>query len=208
MCRLGRIILGWVGCAVVLAWGPGLVGAAEPSFNCGKVKKGSVEALVCTDEELAGLDRTLAVVYVQAVAQVGEEQSAGLRAEQRGWIKGRDDCWKSPERRSCVRDRYVQRIAEIQARFQLVPVTGPVTFRCDDEGRSVIYVTYFATEPPTLIAECGGRTSLMYLQPSGSGTRYAGGNESFWEHQGEAMVTWGYDTPEMRCQTGSASGHP
>ena len=42
--------------------------------------------------------------------------------------------------------------------------------------------------------------SLMYAQPSGSGSRYQGRNESFWEHQGEAVVTWGYEAPEMRCK--------
>ncbi|MBW2435439.1 MAG: MliC family protein, partial [Deltaproteobacteria bacterium] len=39
----------------------------------------------------------------------------------------------------------------------------------------------------------------MYLEPSGSGTRYQGRNESFWEHQGEASIVWGYGSPEMRC---------
>jgi len=208
MYRFVQIFLATLSCTGVLLTTSGVIRAAEPSFNCAQVKKGSVEALVCTDEDLASLDRSLALVYAEAIGQIGEEQSAGFRAEQRGWIKGRDECWKSSDARLCARDQYVQRIAEIQARFQMVPVTGPVTYRCDDSGQSVIYVTYFATEPPTLIAECGGRTSLMYLQPSGSGTRYAGRNESLWEHQGEAMVTWGYDTPEMRCRTESASGKP
>jgi hypothetical protein len=40
----------------------------------------------------------------------------------------------------------------------------------------------------------------MYLQPSGSGTKYQGLNETFWEHQGEASITWGYGTPQMRCK--------
>jgi membrane-bound inhibitor of C-type lysozyme len=39
----------------------------------------------------------------------------------------------------------------------------------------------------------------MYLQPSGSGSKYQGRNEILWEHQSEAMITWGYGTAEMRC---------
>jgi len=40
----------------------------------------------------------------------------------------------------------------------------------------------------------------MYQQPSASGTRYQGRNETFWEHQGVTAVTWGYGAPEMHCK--------
>nr|WP_321466682.1 MliC family protein [uncultured Desulfobulbus sp.] len=208
MKRLFRVAMVVVGCMSLLQASAAVATAAQPSFSCKKVQKGSVEALVCADEELAELDRTLAGVYVQAIAQVGEEQSASLTAEQRGWIKGRDACWKSADKRGCVQEQYTLRIAELQARYRLVPVTGPITYRCDDPEQSVFSVTFFASEPPTLIAERGVQSSLMFLAPSASGTRYAGRNESFWEHQGEAMITWGYDTPEMHCQSTVEGARP
>lgn len=62
-----------------------------------------------------------------------------------------------------------------------------------------ILIVGFATDPPTLIAERGDQTSPMCAQPAASGAKYQGRNESFWEHQGEARVTWGYGAPEMRC---------
>jgi len=62
-----------------------------------------------------------------------------------------------------------------------------------------VVVTFFKTDPPTLIAERGDQISIMYLQPSGSGSKYQGQNELLWEHQGEATIVWGYDSPEMRC---------
>jgi len=40
----------------------------------------------------------------------------------------------------------------------------------------------------------------MYQQPSASGARYQGRNETFWEHQGVAAITWGYGAPEMHCK--------
>jgi len=43
----------------------------------------------------------------------------------------------------------------------------------------------------------------MFQQPSGSGTKYQGRNETFWEHQGEALITWGYGSPEMKCKKAS-----
>jgi uncharacterized protein len=123
-----------------------------------------------------------------------------LKVEQRGWIKGRDDCWKSDDERGCVQTEYRRRIAELQARYRLVSHRGPVRFVCGANPADELLVTFFETDPRTLIAERGDRSSLMYLQPSGSGTKYQGRNEAFWEHRGEALVTWGHGAAEMHCK--------
>jgi uncharacterized protein len=164
------------------------------------VESGSIEALICADAELAALDRKLASVYSAASAQATNEQPPILKAEQRGWIKGRNDCWKSDDQRKCAEDEYVNRIAELQARYRLVSAIGPVRFICNDNPADEIIITHFQTEPPTMIAERGDSVSLMYIQPSASGSKYQGRNESFWEHHGEATVTWGYDAPEIQCK--------
>jgi len=174
--------------------------AQGPSYDCNEVEKSSIPALICADAELSALDRKLAEVYTAASARAANEHPPQLKAEQRGWIKGRDDCWKSTDQRACIEDSYRLRIAELQARYRLVPHTGPFAFACDDAPGSEVIVTFFATEPPTLIAERGDSVSLMYRQPSASGTRYQGRNESFWEHQDVARVVWGYGDAEMRCQ--------
>jgi len=173
--------------------------ADRPSFDCGSVEVGSTEALVCEDAGLSELDRKLAEVYGQALDRATNAHPPVLKAEQRGWIKGRNECWKSDDQRQCVEDAYVTRIAELQAQYRLVPGDGPFAYACDGNPADEIVVTFFPTDPPTLIAERGDSVSLMYLQPSGSGSRYEGRNESFWEHQGEARITWGYDAPEIRC---------
>ena len=67
-------------------------------------------------------------------------------------------------------------------------------------GATQVTVMFFPTDLPTLYAERGDSVSLMFLQPSASGTKYQGRNETFWEHQGEAKVTWGYVAPEMHCK--------
>ncbi len=177
----------------------GVARADRPSFDCSSVEAGSMEAMVCEDAELSELDLKLAEVYGQALDKATNEHPPVLKAEQRGWIKGRNECWKSADQRQCVEDAYVARIAELQARYRLVPGVGPFAYACDGNPADEIVVTFFSTDPPTLIAERGDSVSLMYLQPSGSGSRYQGRNESFWEHQGEARVTWGYDAPEIRC---------
>jgi uncharacterized protein len=90
--------------------------AEGPSFDCGKVKTGSIEEMICKDDGLVALDRKLAEVYAAASQKAVKEHPPVLKAEQRGWVKGRNDCWKSSERRKCVEDNYRLRIAELQAR--------------------------------------------------------------------------------------------
>ncbi|WP_298722465.1 MliC family protein [uncultured Oceanisphaera sp.] len=171
-----------------------------PSFACNQIKAGSIEAMVCEDEALSALDRTLAGVYAAALNKASNEHPPMLKAEQRGWIKGRNDCWKSDDKRACIERAYQRRIAELQASYRLVPHKGPFRFVCDGNPANEVITTFFETEPPTLMAERGDSVSLMFLQPSASGAKYQGRNESFWEHQGEARITWGYQAPVMDCQ--------
>jgi uncharacterized protein len=177
----------------------GAARAEGPSFNCAKVESGSIEEMVCKDQGLAALDRKLAEVFAAASKKAVNEHPPILKAEQRGWIKGRNDCWKSNDRRACIEESYRTRIAELQAKYRLVPGTGPFTWACDGDPKNEVVVTFFKTDPATLIAERGDQVSLMFVQPGGSGTRYQGRNESYWEHQGVATIIWGYGAPEMRC---------
>ncbi|SFM71541.1 MliC family protein [Marinobacter zhejiangensis] len=172
----------------------------SPSFPCDQVGDGSIEAMICGDEQLSALDRELDGVYAAASKLAQNEQPPMLAAEQRGWISGRNDCWKATDQRECVRTEYERRIAELQARYRLVEFDGPVSFSCDGNPANEVVVTFFHTAPATLIAERGDSVSVMYLQPDENGSRYQGRNESFWEHQGQAVITWGYGAPEMQCQ--------
>jgi len=184
---------------LILPWGvdAGAGPAAGPSFDCARAPAGSIEAMVCTDPELTELDRALASVYGQAARKAVNERPPLLKAEQRGWIKGRNDCWKSDDKRRCAADSYSLRIVELQARYRLADWVGPVTFQCDHNPANEVIVTWFKTNPPTLIAERGDRVSLMVRQPGA--VRYRGRNESLWEDRGETRIVWGYEAPEMGC---------
>lgn len=173
--------------------------AQGPSYACHSVRPGSIEAMICENTELSALDRTLHGVYLAASEKAANEHPPWLKADQRGWIKGRNECWKSDDRAACVREAYVYRTAELQARYRLVPGTGPVRYVCDGNPANEVVVMYFQTDPPTLIAERGDSVSLMYGQATGSGAKFQGRNESLWEHQGEALITWGYGAEAMRC---------
>jgi len=174
--------------------------AQGPSFDCSKVEQGSIAERVCQSAELSALDRQLAEVYAAANQQAGNRQPPVLKAEQRGWIKGRDDCWKAADIPACIKDSYQLRIAELQARYRLVESIGPVFFSCSGNPADEVVVTFFKTTPPSLIAERGDSTSLMYQSISASGAKYEGQNNLFWEHQGEATIRWGFQAAEMHCR--------
>lgn len=178
--------------------------AQTPAFDCRKAS-GETERQICSDSELGALDRTLSVVYAAALRKARNEHPPMLKAEQRGWIKGRNECWKAADQQQCVAQAYRLRIAELQARYRLVPVSASATFICEGDSRNQVITNFFQTDPPSLIAEYGDSVSLMFQQPAASGARYQGRNESLWEHQGEATVVWGYGAPEMRCQKRQAS---
>lgn len=184
-----------------LAAGEGVTRAATgetgPSFACDGVAAGSIEAMICRDPALSSLDRRLAEVYAAARRRAAEERPPRLVAEQRGWLKGRDDCWKSADRRACVHEAYVRRIAALQARYRLVPYRGPVAYHCEGNPAHEVVVTFFETTPPTLIAERGDSVSLMYDRPEGG---YRGRNEAFAAAPGGARITWGHGAPAMSCR--------
>lgn len=167
----------------------------QPSFDCSQQLEHSIETLICQDAELAALDQEMADVYRAASETEKARQDKYFKARQRGWIKGRNDCWKADDKRSCTQSSYHQRIAELQATYGLIQ-GKTVVYACDDGD---VMVTYFETDPATAVAQFKGEESFMNRQPSASGARYLGRNESLWEHQGEATIVWGYEAPEMRC---------
>ncbi|AAS96328.1 lysozyme inhibitor LprI family protein [Nitratidesulfovibrio vulgaris] len=169
-----------------------------PSFDCTHVEAGSIEADICASDDLAILDRQMDEVYRQARQKATDQHPPTLAAEQRGWIKGRNECWKSPDRMACIRDQYQLRIAELQALYRLVASDGPHVYGCDDAPGSEVVITRFKTTPPTLVAERGDSVSLMYLFDGGG--VYQGRNETFIEREDAATVTWGYGATPMQCR--------
>ena len=166
---------------LLLAMGcPGLSSAqANPSFDCAKAQS-SAEELICQDAELASLDRSLAERYAQAVNLVGSldagaaDASAELRATQRGWIKGRDDCWKADDMRICVRNAYLSRDAYLTARWLLREPASIVFWACDGSPANEVVTYLFDTALPSLRFERSDSIDIGLLEPTASGVRYNG----------------------------------
>jgi uncharacterized protein/heat shock protein HslJ len=173
--------------------------ADKPSFDCAKAS-GDVEKMICGDAALATLDRRLASVYAAAAKKAGTPAPSWLKAEQSGWIKGRNECWKESDVRACVEREYTSRIVELEAKSRLVKFNGPVTYACTspDGAKSEVVATFHQTGPPSVLVERGDRTVLGMQVRAASGAKYEGANLMFWEHQGEAQVTW--MKLELKCK--------
>lgn len=74
---------------------------------------------------------------------------------------------------------------------------GPFVFDCGAAGR--LSVTY--PDAAGMIARLGGQEARLTLLPSGSGARYGGAGREVWEHQGEALVTWGEGAAPFTCKS-------
>jgi uncharacterized protein len=186
--------------------------AQGPTFDCTKAQ-GEVETLVCKDEGLAALDRKLDEVYKAAQARAKNEVPPVLVAEQRGWVKGRNDCWKARDGspsfltaswqatgvRACVEGNYKIRISELQAKYGLVAPRGPVAFACENDPANELVATFFETDPPTARLERGDQTVTAWLVPAGSGSRYEGQNVELQTKGSEATVTW--LGAELKCRS-------
>ncbi|HIV69471.1 MAG TPA: MliC family protein [Candidatus Aquabacterium excrementipullorum] len=178
---------------------PSAASSVSRTGTCAQARPGNIPEMICQDEGLRALDKSMDGFYAQALKKVGNEQPPVLAVEQSRWRQARDGCWKATDRLDCVQASYRHRIIELQARYRLVDSIGPVTYVCDDNPPNKVVVDYFKTEPPSLLARQGERTALMLAAPSASGARYTGTNESLWEHQGEAAIRWGFGAPERKC---------
>ncbi len=165
----------------------------QTSFDCHQVTAGSIAQQVCLDPGLAELDRRLADTYGASLQQA----LPTLQAEQRNWLLTRDACKQDVDSRACIKLAYQQRTAELQASYRLVNGTGPIHFACEP-GTDTLLITFYASDIPTLLAQRGDSSSLMYQVRAASGAKYQGHNASFWEHQGEAQVTW--DDATFTCK--------
>ena len=183
---------------------------ASPSFDCARAD-GQAQELICSDTELAAMDRELARLYALAEAdpQMPKPAQAELKAMQRGWVKGRDDCWKADDLRQCVVSNYAERIHRLRQGSKAaradVPQSisvGPLAYRCEGLG-ALIGATYINSEPGAVFLEWGPNDAhTLKHAMSGSGARYTapvqGGEMVFWNKGKDATLTVP-GKPDYKC---------
>lgn len=202
--------------ALACAAGPGAARSAGPAFACAAAQS-AVERLICKDSALAALDRQLDAAYRSALAQATAPLARQLRAQQRGWVKGRDDCWKAEGRptwitatwtvdtvRGCVEAQYRLRTSELQAVWRLRP-PRTLSHACADNPTNEVVTHLFDTDPPTIRLERGDRTATLWQVGDAGAGRYEGGNVVLELGPAGLALTWldtGTGTTEqLRCTT-------
>ena len=184
-----------------LALMPLLASAATPSFDCAKAH-GTTEQLVCQDAGLAALDNELAALYPKALANLSAEQQKTEKAMQRGWIKGRNECWKESDSRQCVEESYQTRITELQIKGGQLRVPSSVDYQCDGGIRLSTYFYNEAKRPAAVINLSEGTQQsqvLAFEAPSASGARYEGQNLTLLTKGNEARLER-YDQAARQCR--------
>jgi uncharacterized protein len=162
----------------------------RPTFDCVKAS-GQVETLIRKDPELIALDRKMADVYAAAMKKWPTNIATEQRAYQRGWIKGRNDCWKADDSRACTKLSYRTRIVELQVKSGQLMVPTSVGYKCTGgEDKPFSATFYRQTDPPSAVITYGDDQVIAFAAPLASGAKYTAANVEFWEHQGEASVEW------------------
>jgi uncharacterized protein len=192
--------------AALQAAGPALAADAaassKPTFDCAKAS-GEVETLICKDPQLAALDRKLDGVYKAASAKAKDGMAALLKTEQRGWVKGRNDCWKANGNetwitatwtvntvQACVDAQYRVRIAELQSTWQLVP-PKTLFYACNNNPANEVVANHYATDPATIRLERGDRTVTLWQVGAPAAGKYEGQNVSVVKKaDGSLQVSW------------------
>jgi uncharacterized protein len=159
--------------------------------------------LICSDASLATLDRKLDSVYKAAGAKAQGKLLTQLKTEQRGWVKGRDECWKTQNGsptwltaswtaqsvKECVEGQYRIRTSELQSVWRLVP-PKTISYACENNPANEVVANFFATDPPTIRLERGDRTVTMWQVGPASDGKYEGQNVSLVHRGSEVKVNW------------------
>ncbi|MCB2077912.1 MAG: MliC family protein [Novosphingobium sp.] len=167
---------------------------ASPSFDCSRADGEAME-MVCSDADLAAMDRELDRLYKLAVAtpDMDSARANELKAMQRGWVKGRDECWKASDKRQCVMTSYAMRIHEIRQGYANArsddgagASLGPLAFACEGQDFGVS-ATFVNTDPGAVALQWLENSLALAHVPSGSGAKY----EGTWNDQEASLFTQG-----------------
>lgn len=169
---------------------------AGPSYDCAQAQ--GIERQVCASAELSALDRQLAEVYKKALAGTDAATQRRMRAEQRGWIRGRDECGKASDPNRCATLSYLRRLVELRIQSGEGVLLKAVEFSCGEHRKVFTATFYNDVEPKAAVFSYGDDQAIAIGQRTASGARYSSDGMDFWEHQGEARVNW-YGT-RMTCK--------
>jgi uncharacterized protein len=165
-----------------------LAAQTSPSgLDCGKAK-GTIDKMVCGDPSLQALDRSVSSLY-----QTVEKDSrikAQEKAEQERWSGERDACAQSTDAHACIESTYQRRLISLQIATHALNPPKTAQLTCSGGKPPLTASFYNDTSPQSALLKYGSEQTIVLIERSGSGARYGAPGYEYWEHQGEAAVTW------------------
>ncbi|HEY7393180.1 MAG TPA: lysozyme inhibitor LprI family protein [Bryobacteraceae bacterium] len=93
-------------------------GTASPSFDCTKASS-PTEKLICSEPELAAMDKAMARVYQEAIQNASGNQKANLRREQSAWFtqyaRACNSVESDSQRKDCILHYLASRLTELSS---------------------------------------------------------------------------------------------
>lgn len=167
----------------------------RPTFDCTDERPHEIEMYICGDAELIAMDHEMDTIYKQALKAAealdagADEAARKLKATQRGWIKGRNECWKDViDKKGCAVSEYKHRMAYLQATWRLGVLGETVSYTCNEAQTEEVVVTFYnQTTVPSAVIEYGDKQDTFVQAESASGARYVGDfGKLFWVKGNEA----------------------
>ncbi|WP_156841460.1 lysozyme inhibitor LprI family protein [Novosphingobium aquimarinum] len=172
---------------------------ASPSFDCTGEREGS-RSLVCSDAELAALDREMARLYelARTTPNLDADRAAELEGTQQVWLKGRDACANAPDPRYCLFSSYSGRINELRMVYADAGgsdtsgiSSGPVPLACDGLDFPV-GLTLLRSDPGGAFVFWKDQAVALRRVRDGKVERYAGDN-----NLGDVVLSLNFQDAEL-----------
>lgn len=182
-----------------------------PSFDCAKAQS-DAEKAICYHSDLAALDLEMVEVYGAARTDpaMTQKDKDQLKASQVGWIKGRNDCWKSHwSMETCVAYSYAVRIADLRrdyaaARDADSGSVGPVLYQC--EGREEDIQAVFINIGEQMVVLSWEVVSIVLRQvEAASGVKYTSDDWIDFEAGTEGLSLFWMQGDEAQFQVSGGS---
>lgn len=195
---------GWVQNSKLQEAGP----VTAPTFACEGENLSQVEKLICSAPDLMARDQKMGAVFKEALSKA-QALDAGasqvvktLQAYQRGWIKGRDECWKAGEEiKTCVQETYDRRTAALVGQWMLAQPYASYRYVCENAQANEFQATFYDSYPLGSVAiEYGDQREIFVATPAASGSKYsASAGKVFWGKGLQATFIWDQTKPAQAC---------
>ena len=164
--------------------------------NCNDVKDPLLLAF-CERPILTKLDGQIRQLMQELAAKQAQYPHVDLQQDQQSWLSRHDNCMKEKDLKMCLELSYMERVAELQSQFGLVPQEGPIHYQCGSDKQDV-WLTFYATQLPAVIVKNNDQYREAFMGPLSRGVKYTSHELTVVESKQAATIHW--DDKTLECQ--------